>query len=479
LRTLINGSYVIAFDGNDHRIIKNGQVVFEGNEITYVGKHYSGKIENEIDATGKMVIPGLISMHTHASIPTCERLLPDVGRKDFYGSGVFNCVPVSGIEGGLEEKSSLGVKFAINDALRHGCTTIVEVGGIGTDSLLKTVGESGVRAYVGPSFRSAIWSVDRDGSFEYLWNEEKGFKDLEKAINFTKKNDGAYNKRISCMLYPLQADTCTPELLRETNEQAQKLGVKVQIHAAQNLFDFHETLRRYKKTPIKFLFDSGILNENLIIAHCIFISGHSWTAYPGNMDLQMLSESNASIAHCPLVYARRGIRLESYQKYLDQGVNVSIGMDTYPRDIISEMRLASYLSKVVDQDYASGSSAEIFRSATTRAAYALNRTDLGKICKGAKADIVIVNLNKLHIGPVFDPIKSLVNCANGSDVETVIIDGEILVENGRLKKVDEDKLMKDVEKATIKSWGNIPNWHWAKSTASEISPPSFESWRET
>ena len=473
--TQVIGSYVVAFDGSDHRIIKDGVVVYEGEEIIHVGKNYNGNFDLEIDADGKLVIPGLISMHTHATIPTCERLLPDVGRRDFFGSGVFNCIPVSGNPVGLEEES-VGVKFALADALRHGCTTIVEVGKIGNENLLKIVGESGVRAYVGPGFRSSKWSVTKDGQFEYLWDEENGYKGLEYATSFIKKHNEDYNGRILCMLYPMQADTCTPDLLSETRAASKDLGVKVQIHAAQNLLDFHETLRRYKKTPIKYLYDTGLLDSELIIAHCIFISGHSWTSYPEKTDLRILSQSGATVAHCPLVYARRGIRLESFQRYLDAGVNVTIGMDTYPRDIISEMRYASFISKVVDQDYASASSAEVFRSATIRAAQALGRNDIGRLCKGAKADIVIVDLNKLHIGPVLDPIRALINCATGQDVDTVIVNGETLVQKKQLMKINERQLLDEVNKVTRESWLNIPKWHWDKKTADQICEASFKDW---
>ncbi len=476
MTTLIEGSYIVAHDGSDHRIIRNGVVAYEGNEVKYVGKQFSGVVDSRVDARGKLVIPGLISMHTHASIPACERLLPDVGRRDFFGSGVFNCIPAAGAPGGLEEEEPIGVKFALADALLHGCTTVVEVGRIGNDELLRIVGESGVRAYVGPGFRSAKWSITRDGRFEYIWDDEKGFKDLGQAVEFIKKNQGAYNGKISGMLYPMQADTCTPELLKKTKEESNKLGVKIQIHAAQNLIDFHETLRRYKKTPIRFLSDAGILDQNLVIAHCIFISGHSWTAYPEDSDLRLLAASGATVAHCPLVYARRGIRLESYQRYINAGVNVTIGMDTYPRDMISEMRLASLISKVVDQDYGSASSADIFRSATLRAAKALGRTDIGRISKGAKADIAIVNLERMHIGPIVDPIRTLVNCATGQDVDTVIVDGEILVADGRLTKVDQDALIRDVSRAAERVWADVPRWHWAGLRTDQICPSSFQEW---
>ena len=123
--TEIKASFIVAHDGKDHKIFQDGVVVYEGEKITHVGKTYQGKVDEFIDARGKLLIPGLISMHTHATIPTCERLLPDIGRKDFFGSGVFNCIPVLGSSGGLEEDPSIGVKFAVADALRHGCTTMV------------------------------------------------------------------------------------------------------------------------------------------------------------------------------------------------------------------------------------------------------------------------------------------------------------------------------------------------------------------
>src|SRR5260370_32806161 len=153
------------------------------------------------------------------------------------------------------------------------------------------------------------------------------------------------------MLFRDQVDTCSPALLRATRKAADELGVGIEIHAGQNLLEFHEILRRHTMTPVEYLADTGLLGPDAIVGHCIISTAHHLAALPAGRDLDILARSGASVAHCPLVFARRGNALESFATYRQAWTNVGLGTDTYPRGLISAMRWASNLCKLAERDF--------------------------------------------------------------------------------------------------------------------------------
>ncbi len=316
-------------------------------------------------------------------------------------------------------------------------------------------GEIGIRTYTALGYRSAEYRFDQTGTFQYIWDEDKGKQDFQQALHFTERYMDAFNGRVKSYLEPRNADTCTPQLLRDSAVAAKDLGVLMQIHTAQSLLEFKEIVQRHKKTPVQYLHDLGVLGPQTILGHCVYTTGHSDVAWPGDEDQQILADTGTSIAHCPLVFIRNGRIFESFDRHRRLGVNLGIGTDTFPQDIINEMRLVSYMSKLIEKDFAAGKAWDVFTAATLGGAKALNRDDLGRLAPGAKADVVIINLQNLRIGPYADPIKILVHVATGRDVETVIVDGEIVVESGRLVSMDLDdgQLLMDGQKVAEKIWG--------------------------
>jgi cytosine/adenosine deaminase-related metal-dependent hydrolase len=249
--------------------------------------------------------------------------------------------------------------------------------------------------------------------------------------------------------------------------------VGIETHVGQNLVEFHEMLRRHGKTPVELLADTGLLGPDTILGHCVMSTAHRLAALPGGRDLEILAESGATVAHCPLVFARRGNALESFHRYRAAGVNVGLGTDTYPRDLISEMRWASLMCKVVERDFTVATAADVFNAATLAGARALGRDDVGRLAPGAKADVVILDMRKMRIGPYRDPIKALVNCGTGDDVETVIVDGRTVVESGRVVGVDEDALGREAQQEAERLWATVPEWHWQRLTTEQFAPLSF------
>ncbi len=221
------------------------------------------------------------------------------------------------------------------------------------------------------------------------------------------------------------------------------------LHAAQSLFEFHDSLRRYGKTPVQVLDSIGVLDERTILAHLLYTTLHGASGFPqgDTGDLRIVADSGASVAHCPVVYARRDRILGSFARYRELGINVGLGTDTYPQDMIEEMRWTALGCKWIDRDANRGAARDVFNAATLGGARALGRSDIGRLAGGAKADIIVVDLQRLHCGIVDDPIKTLVYAADGGDVETVIVDGRIVLADGKAPGVDEAALMASVRAA--------------------------------
>jgi len=476
MKIMIENGTVIGFDGEQHRIINDGVVVFDQEEIIHVGKSYTGNVDERVDARGKLVTPGFINTHSHSQVPLSpHRLTVDIGLDPYYQhAGIGMHIPRKGTSRAVQGKEewSAVARLSLVKRLQSGATTFIDVGG-GNEELVRLTDEIGIRGYVAPSYQSATWFFDEKGRFGYDWDEEKGWKGLELAVQFIGRHHGGCDDRVRGMLFPGQVDTCTPELFRATREKADELKVGIQIHVGQRLIEFQEIVRRHLKTPVQFLHSTGLLGPDFIAGHCIFASGHSKTGWPGHDDQKLLAETGSSIAYCPVVFTRNAVAMESFGRNISLGVNMTIGTDNYPQDIINEMRWASMLSKVVDFDRTSASSTEVFDAVTLNASKALGRSDLGRLQPGAKPDVVVLNLQTTRIAPVYDPIKSLVNAATSDNVEKVYCDGKLLVDEGRVLGVDERKLLLEVQKIADAEWKRVSQWDYAGRELSEYAPLSY------
>src|SRR6202046_2764902 len=225
------------------------------------------------------------------------------------------------------------------------------------------------------------------------------------------------------MICPAQVDTCTEGLLRDAFSEANRRGVPYQTHGAQSLAEFHEIVRRHGKTPIEWLDSLGVLSPRTIIGHGIFLDHHPWTHWPETGDLEALARNGSTVAHCPTVFARRG-------------VNMGIGTDVYPHNMLDEMRLASYLGRVVSESPRSVSVSDIFNAATIGGARALGRDETGRLAAGAKADVVIVDCAHPAMRPCHDPLRSLVYSASDRAVAHVFVDGEQVVRDQKGVTID-------------------------------------------
>ena len=478
MRTLIQGGYVVGFDGREHEIIKDGVVVFDGNRIEYVGKQYSEPVDKKIDAKGCLISPGFIDTHFHSGINASDYILNDSTKTDFFASNYLaHGGPTrEGAHAAHLKDVDVGQRFSLIHVLKGGVTTTFDIGGPGgePERYVDMVDQVGIRCVAGPSYKNVSFFHDRAGRLEYDWDDERGSKGLKTAVDFAKKFNGACNGRMITMLYPGHVDSCTPELLKKTRSAAKEIGVRVQIHATINLFEFHTVMQRERCTPIELLHKISFLDPEVSLSHCIFISGHSWLAYPFGDDLKVIADSGAPVAYSPLKYLKLGIVMESFDKYLRAGINMGIGTDTFPKDILSDMRYAALASRLAEKSFMAGHPRDVFNAATLGGAKMLGRDDLGRLEKGAKADITIVNLRDIAFGAVRDPIRSLVETAVSRDVRTVIVDGETLVDNGKYLRLNEEELLEKVQTKGEQVWDSVSKWHWTGKSIDEVVPPAFK-----
>jgi len=477
MKTLIQGGFVVGFNGTEHEIFKDGVVVFEGNRIEFAGKEYTQPVDKKIDARGCLVSPGFIDTHFHSGINASDYILNDSTKTDFVASNYLaHGGPTrEGAHAAHLKDVDVGQRFSLIHVLKSGVTTTFEIGGPGAEAqrYVDMVNQVGIRCTTGPSYKNVSFFHDRQGRLEYDWDDERGSKGLKAAVDFAKKYNGACNGRMTTMLFPGHVDSCTPALLKDTKRAAQEIGVGIQIHATINLFEFHTVMQRERCTPIELLHKLGFLDPQVSLSHCIFVSGHSWLAYPYGDDLKIIADSGASVAYSPLKYLKLGIVMESFDKYRQAGINMGIGTDTFPKDLISDMRYAALASRVADKSFLAGHPRDVFNAVTLGGAKMLGRDDLGRLQKGARADITIVNLRDIAFGAVRDPIRSLMESAVSRDVRTVIVDGETLVDNGKYLRLNEEELLEKVQAKGEQIWDSVPKWHWTGKSIDEVVPPSF------
>ena len=476
MRTLIQGGWVVGFTGSTHELIRNGCVVIDGDRVLHVGSRFEGAVDRRIDAAGKLISPGFVNCHLHAGTNATQTVFLDGLKPDYLGSNFIGyAAPRRGARAPRAgDRAEVAGAYGLWSALRAGATTILDVGTMpgGAEAFTRIAGDSGVRAYLGPGFRSAAYAFD-GSRVAWEWNEVEGAAGLERAVAYVKTFDGAYGGRIRAMLYPGQLDTCSRELLRWARRWADELDVPIQLHAAMNLREFHRILEEHGQTPIQLLHAIGFLGPRTGLGHCLFHNGHSWCHYPYGDDLRRLADAGVTVVHAPYKYAKMGITLESFDRYRALGINLALGTDTYPQDMVAEMRWAALTCRIAERSFRAGQPRDVFDAATLGGARFLGRDDLGRLTPGAKADVIVVDLLQMHHGAVHDPIKSLVECGSGRDVETVIVDGEVLIEGGQALRVDERALLAAVQAEGERLWRAVPEWHHSGRPVDEIVPPSY------
>lgn len=471
--TLIrNAELVVGWDSSakSHSYMPDTDVAFSGGTITFLGRGYEGAADTVIDGRGLMVMPGLVNIHSHpSSEPLNKGFLDEIGSPGLYNSSLYEYMPIFRADA---EAVPHCVRVALSELLLSGVTTLADLS-MAHPGWLDLLAEAGMRVCIAPMFRSARWFTKNGHVVEYEWDEKAGEKAMEEALRLIERAEQHECGRLFGMVVPAQIDTCSAGLLKDSHAEAKKRGLSWQIHAAQSVVEFHEITRRHGVTPIGWLDDMGLLDERSIIGHGIFLDDHPSTRWHTETDLDRLAETGATVAHCPTVFARRGIAMKDLGRYIRRGVNMGIGTDTYPHNMLDEMRLAAHIARTQASSPRTLKTTDLFNAATIGGAKALGRDDIGRLAVGCKADFSLVDITHPMIRPAYDPIRSLIYSAGDRALKALYVDGSKVVEDGEVLTMDYRQAAEHLHEAQKRIVGRVPQQDWAHRSAEKIAPPTF------
>lgn len=404
-------------------IIENGVIVIKNNKIISVGnedllKKYSAtKI---IDAEDGIIMPGMINTHTHVSMTVFRSLADDVpDRLNRYIFPLENQM-VS------PEMSYIGAKHGAMEMALGGVTTMVDMY-LFEESAAQAVKEVGLR---GVMTQNIIKYPTADG-------KEKG-ETLNRAVAFVEKYKN--DELITPGFGPHGPHTVTKEELLKIKELSKKYNVPVSMHVAETDGEFDRIKKEYKMTPVEYLDSVGLLNERFIAAHNIFIT---------DSDIELMKKRDVGIAHNMVANIKSAKGISPALKMHDKGMRVGLGTDGpmsgNTLDIIGQMGYVAKLHKLDTKDRSALPPKKAVEMATIGGARAIHReNELGSLEVGKLADIVIVETKSVNMNPIYDPYSALVYSANASNVDTVIVNGKLIVEDKQIKTVDSKKVIKDI-----------------------------------
>ncbi|MCZ7887302.1 MULTISPECIES: amidohydrolase family protein [Agrobacterium] len=473
-RTLLTASWVVGHKDGSHRLLKNGEVVFENGEIVFVGHEFPGKVARRIDFGNALVSPGLIDLDALSDLDTTI-----LGIDHHPGWAKGRVWPRSYVEAGpyemySQEELAFQKRFAFGQLLLNGITTAAPIASLFYRAWGETVtefeaaadaaGELGLRVYLSPAFRSGGMVLEEPGRMVPVFDEERGFQGLKDAIAFIEKQSGRHGDLVRGMLAPDRVETSTLGLIERTDAAARELGCKFRLHMAQGIMEVETVRKLHGSTAPVWLAKAGLLSERLIAPHATNATEE---------DLALYAENGVSIVHCPLVSSRGGSTLSSFSSCRKRGINIAMGTDTAPADMLMNLLVGLITCRINDGVPDQIRCADLFDAATLGGARALGRSDLGHLSPGARADIAVFDLDDIVMAPSIDPITTLVTGGSGKVTRAVFVDGRLSMRERQVAHIDMRRAREQAQAQFDRLIAKYPERSWANPPVSEIFPPSY------
>ncbi|MGR3805665.1 amidohydrolase family protein [Marinibacterium profundimaris] len=419
-RKALSARWVIGHENGAHVIFENGCVVIEGTKILHVGPAFEGEAER-IDYGEAILSPGFIDLDALSDLDTTI-----LGYDNGPAWKKGRVWPQSYIERDPYEMYSpdelaFQKRFAFAQLIRNGITTALPIASLFYREWGETVAEfeaaalvadeMGLRAYLGPAYRTGGQVTDSKGNIRPVYDEARGLEGLEEAAAFARRIDGTAQGRLRAMFAPDRIETCTEALLQRTHAIAAEMGAPVRQHSCQSPTELRLLQDQHGTTPIDWLDRIGAIGPNWLLPH---------GTHASDRDFALMADHGATLVHCPLVSARHGGLLRSFTAASAQGINIGLGTDTWPPDMILNMQVGMMTGRIAETQSAL-TCAMMFDAATLGGAKALDRPDLGRLAPGACADITVIDLSRTL--QTTDPIQTIMTSTSGHDVRDVWIDG--------------------------------------------------------
>jgi 5-methylthioadenosine/S-adenosylhomocysteine deaminase len=417
LKILLDNIGVIPMSA-DKAYIENAYLIIEGQYIKEIGKGSApaGDYDQVIDGRDRVVLPGFINTHTHAAMTLLRGYADDMPLMDWLENKIWP----------LEAKLTAddvywGTMLAISEMIRSGSVCFADMYFF-MDAAARAVEKSGIRAVLS----RGMVGVGPENEIAFAESRE-----------MVDKWHNACNGRITCRLGPHAPYTCPPDYLQRVMKLSDELGVGLHIHIAETRGEFEDIQRIYGNTPVVHLDNLGLFERPVLGAHCVHLTDE---------DIEILAAKQVGVAHNPESNMKLASGIAPIQQMLDAGIRVALGTDGASSnnnlDMLEEMRSASYLQKVHLMNPTAIPAYQAMQMATINGAIALGLgNETGQLKPGYKADMIIMSFKQPHMLPAYDPIANIVYAAQASDVETVIVDGNILMQDRIIKAFDEKEVL--------------------------------------
>lgn len=444
-RTVVKVEWVIRSLRDKQIPVKDQAVVIENGRIADVTSDPPTDAET-IEIPGGIAFPGFVNLHNHTiNAPLFRGIVDDLPRRAIGESKVYSMLmPMGALAMAYLDDNELEALVAIGllEVMKSGATTLVDQFRPRQRVILDLARRWGLRFYGAPYLFSPAAKIGDEnvaaaarGSFE----GDTGLAVFERLFaDYDEGPDG----RIRVILGPHAADSCAPDLLVAANRIARERNLLTTIHLAQSRGEVERVAKDRGMSCADYMDSVGLLREGVIFAH-----GTHLTA----PELAKIAASGAAIANCASVFLRGG-KAPNFAHFRSHGIRLGLGTDAERMDFFSQMRATGFASKQATGAGDAATAAEMFEAATIASADILRRPDLGRIAPGATADLVIVDAMKAHLQSIRDPIRTLVWYASSADIDTVIIDGRIVVRRGKVSGVDETAVIAKGRDATAKLW---------------------------
>lgn len=412
------------------RVEEDADVLVEGNRIAAVGRGLKARGATVLDARGRALIPGLINAHTHLYQNLLKGLDDDLPLVAWCDRVLFPAADIIHQDQWRWGDETIGYYWSSLGAIemiKGGVTCCADMD-LTMDSVFQAWLDAGLRGV------AAVTLADR-------WIPEKLQRDPERlraeALGYVERWHGAPDGSglIRVALAPSTPFLASPELLVWAAEQASRLGLGYQMHVAETRYEVERLQRETGRTPVGYLDSLGVLRQGFVAIHCVHLTAG---------DIDILRRRRAVVVHNPKSNLKLGSGVAPIPRLLAAGVPVALGTDGCASndllDMFEEMRAAALLQKGLAEDPAILAARDVFRMATEHGALACG-LDAGTIDQGRLADLVLVDLRRPHLVPVHNVVGTLVYAARAGDVETVIIDGRIVMRGRRLLTLPEEKIV--------------------------------------
>ncbi|MGD9079090.1 MAG: amidohydrolase [Desulfobacterales bacterium] len=422
---LVTNGTVLTLDAGDTEI-SNGAVAIDGDTITAVGpadEFGDWSVSQVIDANGGIIMPGLINSHTHAAMTCFRGLADDLQLMTWLNDHIFPA------EAKLDDqKVYSGTLLACAEMIMSGTTCFCDMY-LFEDAVARAAKDAGMRAVVG----------------EVLYDfDSPNYGSIENGIGYTQNLIDSWQEDplVSIAVEPHSAYLCGPELLKKAFKLSQSHNLTFVIHLAESKSEVEQIKERFDRTPVEHLAELGILAPNVLACHCVELTEN---------DIALLQRFDVKVAHNAESNMKLASGVAPIPRLIDEGICVGMGTDgcasNNDLDLFQEMDSVAKLHKAKSLDPTVMDAPTVLKMATINGARALGlETVTGSLETGKKADLIIVDTNKPHLTPMYSPVSHLVYAAKGSDVTTSIINGTVVMNDGRLKTMDLKAVMDDVNR---------------------------------